>query len=109
MVFDKIIKIWKNENLLSQAYGDMETMFDLASKAYVSSIKVAFYKEKAEIDVRKTDKEINRFEKQIRKKVLEHLTINPKQDVTASLILTSVVGDLERIGDNAKNIVDLKE
>lgn len=43
----------------------------------------------------------------MRKKVLEHLSINPKQDLSSSLILITVVKDLERIGDYVKNIFEL--
>ncbi|MFC1800695.1 phosphate uptake regulator PhoU [Nanoarchaeota archaeon] len=109
MVFKEIINTWKKESLLNQAYNDMEKMYALAHNVYVASIKVALYKEKPELEVRKEDQEINKYEKQIRKKVLEHLTLNPKQDVTASLILTSIIIDIERIGDYAKNAIELKE
>ena len=43
-------------------------------------------------------------------KVLEHLLLgNRKEDVTAALILTSAVIDIERIGDYAKNILELAD
>lgn len=35
------------------------------------------------------------------------MSINPKQDLTSSLILITVVKDLERIGDYIKNIFEL--
>jgi phosphate uptake regulator len=50
---------------------------------------------------------VNALQIDIRKKVLEHLTISPEQDVTASLVLITIVVDIERIGDFAKNIVEL--
>jgi phosphate uptake regulator len=53
------------------------------------------------------DKEVNELQIEIRKAVLKHLAINPEQDVTASLILTTVAVDFERIGDIAKNIAEL--
>ncbi len=54
-----------------------------------------------------TDQKINEYEKDVRRKVLEHLTVNPKQNLSYSLILITVIKDLERIGDYVKNIVEL--
>jgi phosphate uptake regulator len=44
-----------------------------------------------------------------RKKVLEHLTVRPAQDITSSLILITIIIDIERIGDLAKNLVELHQ
>jgi phosphate uptake regulator len=38
---------------------------------------------------------------------MEHLSINPRQDVSGCLAMMSLVKDAERIGDYSKNIFDL--
>ncbi len=53
------------------------------------------------------DKKINSFERDVRRKVMTHLAISGNQDLGSGLILTSVVIDIERIGDYTKNIYDL--
>ena len=40
--------------------------------------------------------------------VLEHLSVSPKQDIVASLVLTTVVSYIERIGDYTKNVEELQ-
>tara|TARA_B100001029_G_scaffold142126_1_gene121688 strand:- start:64 stop:567 length:504 start_codon:yes stop_codon:yes gene_type:complete len=53
------------------------------------------------------DKKINHFERDVRRKIMTHLTVNPQQDLSSGLVLVSVVIDIERMGDYTKNIYDL--
>jgi phosphate uptake regulator len=53
------------------------------------------------------DRQLNKVQQDIRKKVFEHLAVSKGQDLLSGLILTSIVIDLERIGDYSKNIGDL--
>ena len=53
------------------------------------------------------DKRVNEAEKDIRKRVVEHLTIQPSVDVPTSLLLMSVVKDAERLGDYSKNLFEV--
>jgi phosphate uptake regulator len=85
-----------------------EQMFILASKNF----EIATEELIENLDIKRakiysTDQKINEYEQDVRRKVFEHLAINPKQDLNASLILITVVKDLERIGDFVKNIIEL--
>ena len=107
-MFKKIFKIWQREGLTNQALELTETMFRLVSKNF----DIATEELIGELDVNRaniyaTDQKINECEKSVRRKVLEHLAINPKEDLNHSLILITVVKDLERMGDYVKNIVEL--
>ncbi|NVM02770.1 MAG: hypothetical protein HWN67_10560 [Candidatus Helarchaeota archaeon] len=59
------------------------------------------------IDIREKDLMINEYEREVRKKVLTHLSISGTADITAGLVLTSIIIDIERIGDYTKNISEL--
>jgi len=107
-MFKKIFAGWKREGLMKQALELTETMFKLVSKNF----DIAAEELIENLDIRRaniylTDQKINECEREVRRKVLEHLTINPRQDLSSSLILITVVKDLERIGDYVKNIVEL--
>jgi phosphate uptake regulator len=52
---------------------------------------------------------VNRYEQKVRRKVLKHLAITGGVNIIPGLILTSIVIDVERIGDYTKNIMDLAE
>lgn len=53
------------------------------------------------------DKQVNREQEKVRKKVFEHLAISRKTSLLRGLQLTSIVIDLERIGDYGKNMAEL--
>jgi phosphate uptake regulator len=55
------------------------------------------------------DSRINAMQKDIRTRIVEHLTLQPTVDVTACLLLMSVVKDAERLGDYAKNLYEVTE
>lgn len=53
------------------------------------------------------DIRINKAERSIRKKIIEHLAINPGPDLGTCLVLFSSVKDAERLGDYCKNLLEL--
>jgi phosphate uptake regulator len=56
------------------------------------------------------DVRVNKLQRQIRKQVVAHLSVHGNRpDVPYSLLLVSLVKDVERIGDYAKNIADLDD
>lgn len=58
--------------------------------------------------VYKQDIAINKLERKIRKQVIAHLTLGGGQrDAPYCLLLMSIVKDVERIGDYAKNVADI--
>ena len=55
-----------------------------------------------------TDVEVNKLQRSIRKQVVAHLSLpNNALDVPYCLLLTSLVKDVERLGDYAKNLSEL--
>ncbi len=107
-MFKKIFGVWNRESLLKEAMETAYKMLDEDREMFRSAVRFVLFGEKSPVDPRQKDKEVNRYEIDIRRKILEHLAINPKQDVTASLVLLGVSRDIERIGDVCKNIFELK-
>ena len=109
-MFKKLFELWHKEDLLQQAFDDAVKMLEMTKEIYEQAISPLFGGKS--LDVQKIydmDKQINAFEINIRRKVLEHLSVSPQQDTTAALILTTIAVDIERIGDYAKNFVELWE
>lgn len=106
----EIIKIWKGESFMKnlilefgEMLSDAEYVFvqawaGLSGKEDIEKIKDFLYAK---------DVSVNKHERGIRRKLLEHLSINPRQDISGCLAVMSLVKDAERIGDYAKNIFDL--
>ena len=53
------------------------------------------------------DRQINKIEQEIRERIVTHLVAGSKADLSACLMLMSVVKDAERIGDYCKNIFEV--
>lgn len=108
-MLDELIELWTKEGLLKQSREIILKMFDETKLMYSDAVLSFRGEKKGKLDIKKKDKKVDEMQIEVRKKVLEHLSISPAQDVTASLIFIYVVNDLERIGDYCKNIYDVTD
>jgi len=106
-MFKKLFSWWHEEILLRQALDDSAAALDKAGEMFSFAMDLLSEGMGEKQKIYDMDQEVNALQIDIRKKVLEHLTISPEQDVTASLVLITIIVDIERIGDFAKNIVEL--
>ena len=60
-----------------------------------------------DLDIRKKDKEINSYEREVRRDIFNHLAVSGTGKLPSGLILVSIIIDIERIGDYTKNMVGL--
>jgi phosphate uptake regulator len=58
-------------------------------------------------EIRDTDYLVNRAEREIRRELVVHASVVGAIETPAILIYMSIVKDIERVGDYAKNLVDL--
>lgn len=110
-MFKEFINTWRQKDLSKQIMEEAEDSLKLDYEMYLAAIDSLRIKknEKIAIDVEASDKDVNRAERRIRKKVLTHLSIADKSEINAGLVLTSIVIDIERIGDYTKDIYSLSE
>ena len=108
-MFKQIFEIFKSDSLYEQALGECHEMLEIVRQMFNESISSLRNSDTAEIpiDIYATDKKINEFERDVRRKVMTHLAISGREDIGSGLILVSVVIDIERMGDYTKNIYDL--
>lgn len=79
--------------------------FDAASNALVGGTRSEAVRE----DLYLTDQRINQAEQQLRREILVHGLVHGASTFPGLLVLMSVAKDAERIGDYAKNILELAE
>ncbi|MEZ5247631.1 MAG: PhoU domain-containing protein [Acidimicrobiales bacterium] len=84
---------------------DARHSFDLASTAVLSGADVRTVAD----DIRATDERINRTEQQLRGELVVHVSVQGSDDIGEVLGYTLLIKKIERIGDQAKNILDLAE
>lgn len=106
-MFKNLLHFWKGKDFLSQVLeefgkmlNDSEGMFRAVSNRLLNNQEEPGLEEK----IYEIDKKVNLLEKDIRKRIVEHLALQPSVDVPACLLLMSVVKDAERLGDYCKNL-----
>jgi len=85
--------------------GDARHSFDLATLALLTQTDA----EAVAADVRQTDDRINAAEQELRSELIVHVSVQGSADVGSVLGFTLLLKRIERIGDQAKNILDLAE
>ncbi|MBN2119651.1 MAG: hypothetical protein JW734_01170 [Candidatus Omnitrophica bacterium] len=109
-MFKDILNLWKGESFLSKVVGDFKNMLENADDIFQKSTKVWWRQvppDAVHADIYSRDRKINQEEQKIRRRLVEHLAINPRKDFPACLVFMSVIKDAERIGDYCKNIFEL--
>jgi len=108
-MFNKFRELFSSENLLDTAFKTTLTMIDFDYQMYEASRKSLRESDTAELpfDIKQMDRKINKYEREVRRNVLTHLTIAGTQNLVPGLVLVSIVIDVERIGDYTKNIAGL--
>lgn len=84
---------------------DARHSFDLASMVVVTGGDAATVAD----DIRSTDQRINEAERDLRGELVVHVTVHGAADIGEVLGLILLLKKIERIGDQAKNILDLAE
>jgi len=107
-MFKKLFSWWHEEVLLKEALEESAAALEKAGEMFCFAMDLLLGGIGEEQKIYDMDKEVNALQIDIRKKILGHLTINPEQDVMASLVLITIIVDIERIGDYSKNIAELR-
>jgi len=84
---------------------DARHSFDLATAAVLSGADAGQMRD----EVEKTDLRINEAEQQLRQELVVHVAVQGSDDIGTVLGLTLLIKKIERIGDQAKNILDLTD
>lgn len=85
--------------------GDAYQSFELATTALLSDGGADAISQ----DIRDLDRRINRTENQLRRELVEHASVHGRADIASVVGLTLLLKKIERVGDHAKNILELTE
>jgi phosphate transport system protein len=97
------------ESLLEQAMQDTHAMLANVQSMVEAAVQTLRHTESTDlsIDVAAMDAAVNTYEESVRRKVFTHLSLMGNDHIYPGLVLVSIIIDVERIGDYAKNIVVL--
>ncbi len=91
------------EETIRQMLADDQHAFALAMSALLGEVDV----DEIRKEVKRTDRRVNDGERAIRRELVVHASVAGSLDTPALLVYMSIVKDIERVGDYAKNLLDL--
>jgi phosphate transport system protein len=103
----KLFSLGKRSTLIETAFREVTAMLQQADRMLDYSLAVLLDNQELEVDLEVMDDVIDNAERMVRRSVLEHMTVSPRQDLVASLILASIVQEAERIGDFARGLAEI--
>ncbi len=111
-MFANLSRFWKGGAFVSKALEQFKEMLDNTETMY-TLVRRRLLEDTQEPDleerIREIDKGVNDAQRDIRRRIVEHLSLQPTVDVNAALLLMSVVKDAERLGDYAKNLYEVTQ
>ncbi len=96
------------DHIVSRAVGmlgDARHSFDLATLTLLTNTDTAA----VEADIRETDQRIGLAEQQLRAELVVHVTVQGSSDIGSVLGMILLLKKIERVGDQATNVLDLAE
>jgi phosphate transport system protein len=107
MFFKQLFSPGSTSTLVDEAFNDVSQMLQRSAEMLDHALAHLLDDTPLSVDLEDMDDLIDEAERRVRRAILHHLAVNPKQDLVASLVLVSMVQDAERIGDFARGLVEL--
>ena len=109
-MFREWLHVFKEDAVMTKILAEYEAMIEDARwmfHAIGQSLVGGEPPESFSEELLERDQRLNQAEKRIRKRIIEHLALNPAKDLGLCLVLFSGVKDAERLGDYCKNLQEL--
>ena len=106
-MFKHLFGAGRRSTLVDAAFRDVSTMLKQSAKMLDHSLTALLDNQEVQVDLEHMDDVVDEGEIMVRRTILQHLSVNPQQDLVASLILVSMVQDAERIGDFARGLAEV--
>ncbi len=106
----EFLSLFKTDDAVARMGTDFTDMLDLARNLTLLATQQYFDGGASPEDRTKIfrgDVKVNKMERRLRKQVIAHLTLGGGSHAPYGLLLMSIVKDVERIGDYAKNLAEV--
>ncbi|MFQ5742067.1 MAG: PhoU domain-containing protein [Acidobacteriota bacterium] len=109
----ELLSIFKGDSPLKETSVDFTRMLQIAREMVLEANIIYWDKKGDQPEQREAlyrrDLEVNKLERAIRRRIATHLAVHAPRDVPYCLMMMSLVKDVERVGDYAKNLVDIAD
>lgn len=102
-----ILSLFRGGGLCEEAFEEALLMLKESHGMYRDALAALHKEGRMAADIYERDRQINKYERSVRRKIVTHMSVSAKPDINMGLVLTAIVVDIERIGDYTKNIVEL--
>ena len=106
-MWKKILDSLLGGGLNQQAFDEAMLMLKASHSMHRDAVAALHEKGILVADIYERDRQLNKYERSVRRKILTHFSVASKPDINLGLVITAIVIDIERIGDYTKNIVEL--
>lgn len=106
-MLERIFGPAQSSPLIDAAFRDISEMLEQSQRMLDHALAALLENQELAVDLDEMDDKVDEGERMVRRSVLEHLAVNPGQDLVASLLLASMVQDAERVGDFARGLGEL--
>ena len=106
-MWNDILALFRGGGLSEEAFDEALLMLDESHGMFKDCITALHTEGALVTDIYERDRQINKYERSVRRKIVTHMSVSSKPDINIGLVLTAVVIDIERIGDYTKNIAEL--
>ncbi len=93
--------------LLVKSFQELEEMVEQSLRMFDESVAGLLGNAEISVDLEEMDDYVDAREREIRRRVIEHLAYDPKKDMVASLVMATMVHDAERLGDYARGLSEV--
>ena len=105
-MFERWFGAGEKSTLVEAAFRDVSVMLQQSARMLDHALATLLDNAPLEVDLENMDDIVDEGERMVRRTVLQHLSVNPRQELVASLVLVSMVQDAERIGDFARGLAE---
>jgi phosphate uptake regulator len=107
----ELLAIFRKDSMLDDAFRQSYEMLDITKQMFLMARKTLRETDTVQLhtSVYELDKKVNKYQREVRKEVLQHLAVAGVESLVSGLNLINIIIDLERIGDYTKNIVEMAE
>lgn len=108
-MFKEWLSIFQKDTLMDRAYRRSNEMLDITQDMFLKAKTSLRCTEgnQVDIDIYDRDAEVNRYQREVRRDVFNHLVVSGVEKLPSGLVLVSIIIDIERIGDYTKNMIEL--
>ncbi|TDI50826.1 MAG: PhoU domain-containing protein [Acidobacteria bacterium] len=112
-MFSQLLQIFRTPNPMTKMAKLFTEMLETTHEMNMMAGRIVFENDappEAQQEIYRSDVRVNKAERKLRKLVITHMAVGPDPStIPHTLLLMSLVKDVERLGDYAKNLTELRD